>query len=181
MSGAVKTVLATIAGVLLTLGVVVYTSGGSGDGLFGALGDRGTTTTTSSGASGSDPASAPAVADPHDQAAAAPAFADPHDQAAATPWSDAVPPHVLETLALIDTGDWPDAADAPGTRGGERFGNREGLLPQASGDGSRLDYREWDVNPKGRGMGRDAQRIVTGSDGSAWYTADHYASFTQIR
>lgn len=163
MSGVVKTFLATIAGVLLTLGIVVYTTGGSEDGLLGALGDRGTTTTSQGGAE-VGPAPAPAG-----------------DQAVAPQWSDSAPPHVVQTLTLIDAGDWPDAAEAPGTQGGERFGNHERLLPQSADDGSRLRYREWDVNPKEPGRGRDAERIVTGSDGSAWYTADHYASFTRIR
>lgn len=95
--------------------------------------------------------------------------------------SPGIPPHVLDTLALIDAGDWPDAANAPGTQGGERFGNREQLLPKTSADGQRIRYQEWDVNPKEPGQGRDAERIVTGDDGSAWYTADHYASFDRIR
>ena len=32
-----------------------------------------------------------------------------------------------------------------------------------------------------RGQSRDAERIITGSDGSAYYTADHYVSFVVIR
>lgn len=103
----------------------------------------------------------------------------------ATPSEDAapagIPPYVLETLALIDAGDWPDAANAPGTKGGERFGNREQRLPKNSESGQRINYQEWDVNPKERDRGRDAERIVTGNDGSAWYTADHYDSFDRIR
>ncbi|MCX2963775.1 ribonuclease domain-containing protein [Gordonia aquimaris] len=91
-----------------------------------------------------------------------------------------IPAHVMATLALIDAGEWPEAADAPGTRGGSVFRNNEGLLPATSA-GGRIDYREWDVNPKEPGRSRDAERIVTGSDGSAWYTDDHYRSFVQIR
>ena len=33
----------------------------------------------------------------------------------------------------------------------------------------------------GAGRGRDAERIITADDGSAWYTDDHYRSFKQIR
>ncbi|WP_291079903.1 ribonuclease domain-containing protein [Dietzia sp. UBA5065] len=160
MSGAVKAVLALVAGVILTFAVVSYTGGGTGDAGPGSVGDGGTTT---SSATSSGPA--------RDESS------DPPD----TAWSAAIPAHVLDTLALIDAGDWPDAADAPGTRGGDRFGNRERLLPRAAADGSPVAYREWDVNPKPRGGGRDAERIVTGSDGSAWYTADHYSSFVRIR
>ena len=93
----------------------------------------------------------------------------------------AVPAHVLRTLALVDAGEWPEAANAPGTKGGLTFRNNEGLLPRADRTGRRITYQEWDVNPKAPNRGRDAERIVTGRDGSAWYTADHYRTFVKIR
>lgn len=92
-----------------------------------------------------------------------------------------VPDRAWQTLEHIDAGDWPDAAQAPGTRGGEVFRNREGRLPDRADDGARIGYREWDVNPKAPDRGRDAERIVTGDDDSAWYTDDHYDSFTRMR
>ncbi|ROZ99362.1 ribonuclease domain-containing protein [Gordonia sp. OPL2] len=93
----------------------------------------------------------------------------------------AVPAHVLATLTLIDSGDWPEAANAPGTRGGTVFRNNERNLPVTGTDGRRITYREWDVNAKEPGRSRDAERIVTGSDGTAWYTDDHYRTFVRIR
>lgn len=90
-----------------------------------------------------------------------------------------IPDHVWDTLELIDAGDWPPD-DAPGTQGGRRFGNYEGELPAVGDDGNPASYQEWDVNPKKPGRSRDAERIVTGADGSAWYTADHYESFTRM-
>ncbi|MDL9946682.1 ribonuclease domain-containing protein [Gordonia sp. ABSL11-1] len=93
----------------------------------------------------------------------------------------AVPAHVRTTLALIDAGDWPAAAHAPGTRGGTVFRNNERNLPVTGSDGRRVSYREWDVNAKEPGRSRDAERIVTGSDGTAWYTDDHYRTFVRIR
>ncbi|WP_182346102.1 ribonuclease domain-containing protein [Tomitella gaofuii] len=111
--------------------------------------------------------------------------AAPGAHAAADAGSDpavpGVPDAAWRTLALIDAGDWPEAADAPGTRGGQRFGNREKRLPERDVDGDRIRYREWDVNPRKPGQGRDAERIVTGDEGSAWYTGDHYATFTRMR
>ncbi|MBB5914718.1 guanyl-specific ribonuclease Sa [Nocardia transvalensis] len=95
--------------------------------------------------------------------------------------ADSVPDRAWKTLQLIDAGQWPDAADAPGTKGGGDWSNREGQLPATDGSGNRISYREWDVNPKKPGQNRDAERIVTGSDGSAWYTGDHYGSFTKMR
>ncbi|MFC9787615.1 ribonuclease domain-containing protein [Rhodococcus sp. NPDC127528] len=85
------------------------------------------------------------------------------------------------TLAEIDAGRWPGSANAPGTRGGDTWQNREGTLPRTDPAGVKVAYREWDVNPKKRGETRDAERIVTGSNGSAWYTADHYTSFARMR
>jgi len=58
--------------------------------------------------------------------------------------------------------------------GGTVFQNREGLLPQGTA------YKEYDVNPKVSGQNRGAERIVIGSDGSRYYTGDHYASFTKF-
>ncbi|WP_216917316.1 ribonuclease domain-containing protein [Nocardia noduli] len=92
-----------------------------------------------------------------------------------------VPERAYETLVEIDAGRWPDSANAPGTKGGEQWMNRGGDLPRTDADGRAVTYREWDVNPKQRNRSRDAERIVTGSDGSAWYTGDHYTTFTRMR
>lgn len=92
-----------------------------------------------------------------------------------------VPDRAYDTLVEIDAGRWPDSANAPGTKGGERWMNRNGDLPRTDPDGRALTYQEWDVNPKERNRSRDAERIVTGSDGSAWYTGDHYKTFTRMR
>jgi hypothetical protein len=45
----------------------------------------------------------------------------------------------------------------------------------------RLFIKSWDVNPRMPNQDRDAERIVTGSDGSAWFTTDHYRTFHRIR
>jgi hypothetical protein len=58
--------------------------------------------------------------------------------------------------------------------GGDKFGNREGLLPKKDG---RI-YYECDVNYKGGYRG--SERIVYSNDGLIFYTNDHYESFTQL-
>lgn len=64
---------------------------------------------------------------------------------------------------------------APGRSiGGDRFGNREGLLPEADG----RTWYECDVNYGGGYRG--AERIVFSNDGLIYYTDDHYASFTLL-
>ena len=56
--------------------------------------------------------------------------------------------------------------------GGNRFGNREGLLPDAPG----RTWTECDINTLGAN-GRGAERIVFSNDGLIYYTGDHYESF----
>jgi len=92
-----------------------------------------------------------------------------------------VPERAYTTLAEIDAGRWPDSANAPGTKGGDRWMNRAGTLAAKDSAGKPITYQEWDVNPKQPNRSRDAERIVTGSDGSAWYTGDHYETFTRMR
>lgn len=88
-----------------------------------------------------------------------------------------VPEKALRVLEHVDrTGDAMD-----GYEGGRTFGNFERRLPQTDARGARVRYREWDVNPLRPGVNRGAERLVTGSDGSAYYTADHYDTFTKIR
>lgn len=92
-----------------------------------------------------------------------------------------VPAVAISTLQKIDAGNWPAAANAPGTKGGDTWRNQDRDLPTKDPAGKPISYQEWDVNPKQRGRSRDAERIITGSDGSAWYTGDHYRTFTRMR
>jgi len=88
-----------------------------------------------------------------------------------------IPPEARRVLAYVRE----HRAAPPGHVGGRRFGNFEGRLPKVDGRGGRVTYQEWDIFPKTRGRNRGAQRLVTGSDGRAWYTGDHYASFTELK
>jgi len=88
-----------------------------------------------------------------------------------------IPPSVYSVLRYIRT-----SGKAPeGYVGGRRFGNYEGHLPRRDLSGEAIRYQEWDVNPKVPGRNRGAERLVTGSDGRAWYTRDHYNSFVEIK
>ena len=65
---------------------------------------------------------------------------------------------------------------APGCAiGGDRFGNREGVLPKAEG----RQYYECDIDTIGE-TSRGAKRIVWSDDGLIYYTEDHYESFTLL-
>lgn len=72
-----------------------------------------------------------------------------------------------------------------GYEGGRVFGNFEGKLPRR-GKGGVLRYWEYDVHrlptqaERGRGITRDAERVVIDNNWVAWYTADHYQTFKKI-
>jgi len=91
--------------------------------------------------------------------------------------SGQIPDKVLNVLAYVRKND-----RAPeGYVGGRVFGNFENHLPRNDLSGDKIRYQEWDVNPKIRGKNRGAERLVTGSDDRAYYTADHYNTFTEIK
>lgn len=65
---------------------------------------------------------------------------------------------------------------APGCAiGGDRFGNREGVLPAAQG----RSYYECDIDTIGE-TSRGAKRLVYSDDGLIYYTEDHYETFTLL-
>src|SRR5699024_1100150 len=95
------------------------------------------------------------------------------DPESGLPWiaEQDLPPQGRDTLHLIDRG-----GPFPYDKDGSVFGNREGLLP----DADRGYYREYTVPTPGE-SDRGARRIVTGSQGEYYWTADHYESFSRIR
>jgi ribonuclease T1 len=98
------------------------------------------------------------------------------EQTAPKQQSKNAPQHVVEVLEYVQAHN--EAPD--GYVGGRQFQNREKRLPQKDDSGKPIRYQEWDVNPKIKGKNRGAERLVTGSDGSAWYTKDHYKTFKRI-
>jgi guanyl-specific ribonuclease Sa len=94
---------------------------------------------------------------------------------------EAVPRGVAAVLEYVDRNN-----RAPeGYEGGRTFLNlaRDGeqALPHTDAQGATIQYREWDVHRKVPGRNRGAERLVTGSDGSAYYTPNHYQTFIRIR
>ena len=59
--------------------------------------------------------------------------------------------------------------------GGDSFGNREGLLPQADG----RSYTECDIDTDGY-ESRGSRRLVFSNDGLYFYTSDHYETFSEV-
>ena len=90
---------------------------------------------------------------------------------------DPIPAHARETLAYIRQHGYAP----PGYVGGRVFGNYEGLLPRYDANRKRIEYREWDVRPRAEGRNRGAERLITERMGRAWYTADHYRTFIEVK
>jgi ribonuclease T1 len=82
-----------------------------------------------------------------------------------------LPREARDTLALIKRG-----GPFPYRKDGDRFNNRERLLPSKP----RAYYREYTVPTPGA-RDRGARRIVAGQGGEYYYTDDHYSSFRRIR
>jgi len=81
-----------------------------------------------------------------------------------------LPPEATETMGLIGVG-----GPFPYRQDGVVFENREGILPD-TGIGY---YHEYTVVTPGS-ADRGARRIVVGRQGEAYWTDDHYASFSRI-
>jgi ribonuclease T1 len=81
-----------------------------------------------------------------------------------------LPAEAVHTVALIKAG-----GPFPYDRDGVVFFNYEGLLPaEPSGY-----YHEYTVPTPGA-EDRGARRIITGGDGTLYWTDDHYATFERI-
>ena len=106
------------------------------------------------------------------------AYTDPDEVALYLHSFEELPPNFVTKKEAGQQG-WDAGEDLskilPGCSiGGDRFGNFEGLLPEASG----RQYYECDVNYTGGHRG--AERLVFSSDGLIYYTEDHYESYTQL-
>lgn len=88
-----------------------------------------------------------------------------------------IPQKVLTVLSYVETHHKP----MKGYVGGRIFQNREKRLPLMDAQHRQISYQEWDVNPKVAGQNRGTERLITGSNRSAWYTANHYRTFLQIK
>ncbi len=87
-----------------------------------------------------------------------------------------IPKKVYDVLKYVRENN----AAPDGYVGGRKFGNFENLLPKKEPNGRRINYQEWDVNPKQQGRNRGVERLITGSDGKAYFTKNHYKSFVNV-
>ena len=82
-----------------------------------------------------------------------------------------LPNYAADVLKIIEE----TGQTIEGYRGGRIFKNFEGTLPNGP------LYKEWDVRPFVKGVNRGVERLITGSDGSVYFTKDHYRTFIKIK
>ncbi len=93
-----------------------------------------------------------------------------------------LPKNVEDSYEKYEKNGWKGHAEqSSGTKAGEEFKNKKGDLPKKDSYGKDIKYKEYDVNNKIFGKNRDAERFVKGSDGSIYYTDNHYESFKKIK
>ncbi|MCP1225877.1 hemagglutinin repeat-containing protein, partial [Sebaldella sp. S0638] len=68
-----------------------------------------------------------------------------------------------------------------GTKARGEFQNKNALLPEYDSNNIKIEYKEFDINNKIPGQQRDKERFVIGSDGSVYFTDDHYKTFKKIK
>ena len=96
---------------------------------------------------------------------------------------NSLPQNVQNSYNSYSANGWSGnyAGQTPGTHAGGTWSNFGGLLPSTDSFGSPITYQEFDVNNKINGKNRDGERFIVGSDGSVYYTWDHYISFKKIK
>jgi RHS repeat-associated protein len=71
-----------------------------------------------------------------------------------------------------------------GYKGGREFLNdgreKSAILPKTDVNGNPITYKEYDIHPNVKGKNRGKERLVLRSDGSTYYSDDHYLNFVRI-
>jgi guanyl-specific ribonuclease Sa len=66
---------------------------------------------------------------------------------------------------------------ASGRVSGVLLGGGDAILPRLDSQGNPITYGEWGTIPAAGNLKPGRERIVTGSNGSIYYSSDHYSTF----
>lgn len=72
------------------------------------------------------------------------------------------------------------AGQTPGTNAGGKFNNKHGELPVLDANNKPISYNKFDINNRIEGAERDTERFIKGTDGSIYYTNDHYTTLIKV-
>lgn len=95
----------------------------------------------------------------------------------------AIPDEALSTLRHIET---HNGSLPPGFKGNKPYTNvpgkdGEARFPAYTPGGDKITYTEYDIAAKVKNVDRGGRRILKGTDGSVWYTDDHYKTVVRMR
>ena len=87
---------------------------------------------------------------------------------------DNLPKHVRYSYKKYEESGWKGARkdQNPKTKGGKQYRNKDSRLPKKDSNGKNIELPN---------QPRDNERFVRGSDGSTYYTNNHYRTFSRIR
>jgi RHS repeat-associated protein len=89
-------------------------------------------------------------------------------------------PKAKETLDKLNNGKPLPQGQKAGARWRNDGTGGAQKLPEVDANGNPITYKEYDVEPKQPGVDRTQERLLRGSDGSTWYTTNHYTSIDQV-
>ncbi|WP_420911921.1 ribonuclease domain-containing protein [Listeria aquatica] len=94
-----------------------------------------------------------------------------------------LPKNVEDSYRKYDKNGWKGNVEGQtaGTKAGKTYRNGDEKLPSIDKNGEKIKYKEFDVNDKLPDSNRDSERFVKGSDGSIYYTDDHYKNFVKVK
>ena len=98
------------------------------------------------------------------------------DNRSPAPYIPNIPQQAWDTLEYIKSHNGHPPENYKGGKVYANDGRNGGQKLPKSGE----QYYEYDIYPKQPNVNRGLERIVIGRDGSAWYTFDHYQSFTRM-
>ncbi|MFD1901048.1 ribonuclease domain-containing protein [Enterococcus termitis] len=97
-----------------------------------------------------------------------------------------LPDNVQDIYKKYEKNGWQGnvSGQTQGTKAGAAWKNdgSDGavVLPKKDASGKGISYKEFDINNKIAGQSRDAERFLKGSDGTIYYTNDHYRTVTKV-
>lgn len=100
---------------------------------------------------------------------------------------DQLPEDAQEYYNRYENDNWETTSnDLEGkTNAGKTYRNEpkkgETKLPEKTQDGKDITYKEFDAETTPNGSQRGSKRFVHGSDGSTYYTDDHYKTFRKVQ
>lgn len=96
---------------------------------------------------------------------------------------DQLPKDAQECYNRYREDNWKTTSNdlAGGMKAGKKYKNKSKALPTKDSAGESISYKEYDAEYPNEDGNRGTKRFVRGSDGSTYYTDDHYKTFEKVQ